>query len=312
MTVKKLKTHPIFPALPLVKGDLVEVVSPGSRTTPEVEEIGLRALNKWGLVPRVWSDPTVKFHPFHASDDQFRFFALKSALTNKDSKIVWCERGGYGSIRLLEELRRLKKPKQMKIFLGFSDITSLHLFMTQEWGWKTLHAPVVASFAQKTLLKKDLLELKNFLFNTDSKKFKAKLIPMNLRALNQKSPLKGKLTGGNLAVIQTTLGTKLHIKTRDKILFLEDVGERGYRLDRMFSHLKEAGVFKDVKAVILGEFSEGSEPSGENFVQYALQRFSSECAVPVFSCKEFGHGKRNRFLVMNHDYQIKQNTLNML
>lgn len=302
----------IFSKLPLSKGDLVEVVSPGSQTTPEVEAIGLRSLNKWGLVPRVWSDPTVKFHPFHASDDEFRFFALKSALTNNDSKIVWCERGGYGSIRLLDKLQKMKKPNVMKVFIGFSDITSLHLFFTQEWGWKTLHAPVVASFAQKNLAKKDLMELKKFLFESGKHNFSAKLKPMNLRALKQEKMLKGKLTGGNLAVIQTSLGTKWQIQTKGKILFLEDVGERGYRLDRMLFHLKAAGVFEGVRAVILGEFSDGQEPNGANYVDYALQRFASESSFPVYSSKEFGHGKRNRFLVMNHDYQIHHQTLRML
>lgn len=300
-----------LPKLPLVKGDLVEVISPGSRTTQEVEAVGLKALNKWGLIPRVWSDPTVSFHPFHSSDDDFRFFALKSALFTTDSKIIWCERGGYGSIRLLEQLRSLKKPKVQKLFLGFSDITTIHLFLTQEWGWKTLHAPVVASFAQKSLAKKDLTELKTFLFSSEKYSCLSKIKPMNLRALNEKSVIKGKMTGGNLSVIQTTLGTKLHIQTKGKILFLEDVGERGYRIDRMLSHLKEAGVFKGVKAVVFGEFSDGKEPDGESFVAYALQRFANESSFPVFKSNEFGHGKRNRFLVMNHEYLIEKNVLKM-
>ncbi len=283
----------------------IKIVAPGSFSAEAEYQKGAAEIKKWGM--NVSTD--IQFEksiPFHSADDQRRFDSLKNAL-HSDADVIWCLRGGYGAIRLLNDLSKIKKPKKEKIFIGFSDITSLNLFFAKKWEWKCVHGPMISSFSNENFRKKDLLEVKKYL--TDQKNFSSK-IP--LRPFNQfakKINLKGELVGGNLSVIQTSLGTKYSINTKNKILFLEDIGERGYKLDRMFYHLEQALVFKDVKAIILGDFSGGNEVSGENFVNFALTRFANNLSLPIFTTDEFGHGLKNRMLVFNHIYHINDNKL---
>ncbi len=283
------------------KGDIVDIIAPAGFSGPERLVKAVSELSKWGLMTRTNIDFS-SFHPYHSDEDEVRFNDLKNALYS-DSKIIWCLRGGYGSARLLEKLSKLKKPKTAKILIGYSDITALHLFLNQKWGWSSIHGPMITSFSDAQFEKKCLAEIKNLLFSSkDQKEFK--FLPLNPFAELTKTKITGELIGGNLAMVQSLIGTSFELKAKDKIIFLEDINEKGYQVDRMLNHLCMSGALANAKAIVLGDFSGGDESSGENYVPFALTRFSLMQKIPVYRSSEFGHGKINRPLVCGRKYSI--------
>ena len=112
----------------------------------------------------------------------------------------------------------------------------------------------------------------------------------------QKWGLQAPVLGGNLVVLESAIGTVAQPNLKGKILVLEEIGERGYRIDRMLEHLKQAGVLKGCKAIVFGDFLGGSEKDGQNFVDFALERFAKDSEIPCFSGLEIGHGEKQRIV----------------
>src|SRR5207248_2342713 len=159
---------------------------------------------------------------------------------------IWTLRGGYGSARLFNLLNTMKKPAKSKIFVGYSDATFLHLFLSR-WDWKTIHAAGAGELLDANK------KAKNFLHLFDILSGKIKNINYNgFKALNNAAKsideIKSSITGGNLTILVHSLGTPWQLKGANKIVFVEDVGIRGYALDRAFNHLVQANAFKDVVA----------------------------------------------------------------
>ncbi len=280
----------------LKKGDIIDIIAPASFSNESEVIEAQRVLSSWGFVVRTQIDFEA-YHPFHSDEDDVRFNDLKRALYATDSKVIWCIRGGYGSARLIERLTRLKKPKVEKMLIGYSDITSLHIFLNQKWGWTSLHGPMISSFVKNGFDKSAFREIKKIFFD---KKYdqKFKLKAMNDEAMKIKR-IEGTLAGGNLSVVQLSLGTGLEFNSKGKILILEDVGERGYKIDKMLNHLKNTKALKGCVGIVFGDFVGGLESSGESFVDFALMRFALEVKIPVFRNLEFGHGNKNRPVLFN-------------
>lgn len=281
----------------LKPGDRVFLISPGYPSSEGEVQGAVDFLKKWDLEP-VLPKGTIKPHYFHANTDERRIALAKEAFTS-DVKAVWCLRGGYGSAKLLPALAKLKKPAQTKLLIGISDITSLHSFVTQEWGWVSLHAPLLDRLGRNLVLPKHERELKKLLFGETVEVEFSGLRPLNEQA-RQSSTIRGKLTGGNLAVIQSGLATPWQIQTRGKILFLEDIGERGYRVDRMLEQLYQAGLLKGLKALVFGDFIGGEEPhNGKNRTGEAIQHWAKKLSLPVYSGLPAGHAKVQRPVFFN-------------
>ncbi|WP_218460407.1 LD-carboxypeptidase [Rickettsia sp. TH2014] len=236
--------------------------------------------------------------PFLASSDEVRFNCLRDILFDESDNVVWSLRGGYGSARIIPDLLKLSKPNKEKFFIGYSDITVLHLFLSQEWGWKTIHGSNIAD-----LLKTDK-DQSNFTKLAEILKGKVKQVTINnlspLNDIAKSSDLvNGKLTGGNLTMVQTSIGTNWQIKTKGKILFLEDVNVAPFRLDRELIHLKQAGLLKDVKAIIFGSFGKDLDAT-----MLVLRNFADNLNIPVFKTNRFGHAKINDPIIYNTDSKI--------
>lgn len=272
----------------LKKGDIVDVVSPGFASTPDEVESARRFLLKWGLQPRIPRN-LIQKHFLHANSDEKRFGFLKDALYAPDSKIVWCLRGGYGSNRLLPRLDEVKKPKQQKLLVGISDITSLHVYFEQKWKWPTLHASLLDRMGSGKVPPKIEKETMDLLFGRKNAVEFKKLRAMNKAAENVKT-LKTSVVGGNLVVLQSTLGTPYQLNTDNKLLFVEDLGERGYRVDRIFEHFLQAGLYKKCHGIIIGEFLGGQESDGKVLWPQVFKSWSARLDIPVFSGMEAGHG----------------------
>lgn len=180
---------------------------------------------------------------------------IHSFFEDPDVKGVFCIRGGYGSIQILDYIDYKMIRENPKVFLGYSDITALHLAINKFSGLITFHGPVmVSSFTEFTMNSLKQAIMNNQIIGKVSN-------PQTIANFRKVHPIRtiksgiaeGKLIGGNLSLITSLMGTKYEINTKDSILFIEDVGEEPYRLDRMLSQLKIAGKFRDAKGIIIGE-----------------------------------------------------------
>jgi muramoyltetrapeptide carboxypeptidase len=292
--------------LPLQPGDLVDLVSPGSSSRLEDVEMCIDLLESWGLKARLPKE-TFQSHPFHSNEDEVRLKLLKKALVATDSKAVWCLRGGYGANRLLPELWKMKAPVGKKMLIGYSDITSLLVFLNQKWKWNCFHGPLLETMISGRLPMSQVQECKQVIFG------EKKELNFSLQALNSKAKkmnsLKAPLIGGNLVVLESAIGTPYAGKFSGKILVLEEVGERGYRIDRMLEHLKQASALKGCKAIVFGDFLHGDERDGKNFVRFALERFAAQNEIACFSGLEMGHGENNRMIPIGPQAILKNSEL---
>jgi muramoyltetrapeptide carboxypeptidase len=274
--------------LPLAAGDVVDVVAPGFRSTDAELSSGGNFLRGWGLKPRI----PKRFYGrdvLCANSDEVRFEHLKTALYAGDSRAIWCIRGGYGSNRLMPALMRLKRPRgRPKLVIGLSDITSLHVFLNQEWGWPTVHGPLLDRLGRKAALPKYERELKRFIFGHEPEVVFSGLKPMNLAARTG-SAIHAEVSGGNLVVLQSSLATDHQWQSDGKILFFEEIGERGYRVDRILEQFTQASLFKRARAVVFGQFIGGREPDGTNHLWPVIERFAKESRLPVLKGLASGH-----------------------
>jgi len=274
----------------LQPGDTVDVIAPASGCHPEVIEKFKTFLTGWELKYHIPED-IFGSDLLCANSDEKRFNQLSAALSNSHSKAVWCLLGGYGSPRLLPLLEKLKPIAQHKLFIGFSDITALHIFLQMKWGWQTIHGPSGRQAALSQVSASSLNSLKKMLFSEKNTLTYA-LQPLNKLAEND-STITTSIIGGNLSLIQTSIGTRWQINPTDKILFIEETSERAYKVDRMLGHLKQAGILDQAKAIILGDFTGGAEPGGGNFVADTLKIFAEHCNIPVLHLAGAGHGESN-------------------
>lgn len=272
----------------------IAVVAPASGLS---DENARKALEMAGRLDIRLSADAMRYGvvPYTANSDSARLEQLLQALNDSETEVLWAVRGGYGSSRLLAELAKSAKPETAKIFVGYSDLTFLHLFLHQ-WGWRTVHGGMFWELSGTeeghdvenyrllaSLLAGELDELRY-----DGLK------PFNSAAEALSRPVEGLIIGGNLTCLAAAVGTPWPPEGSGKILFLEDVKEKGYKLDRMLVQLKEAGIFDGVGAVILGDFTKGDDN-----VDFALERFAKELSAPVFRTDLFGHGRKNYPLILN-------------
>ncbi len=230
----------------LARGDTVGVVATAFAVRPALLEAGVRRLREMGF--RVLLGDHVRdCHGYLAGDDAARAEDLRAMLLHPEVKAIWFARGGYGTARILEQVpwRRLKR--HPKLLVGYSDLTALFSAVVQRTGQLCLHGPVVAELGQPDA------------YHAPSLRRMLAGQPTTLRVRKGQvlagGKARGRLTGGNLTVLSHLQGTRFAPDFRDSVLFLEDVGEEAYRVDRALTHLKMAGAFRDLAAVLLGDFA---------------------------------------------------------
>jgi len=288
VVMKKLKKWE-----PLEPGDIVDVVAPGMGWTRDLIPQAKAYLKSIGLQPRIPKNIFGK-DLLCANSLGERSQQLKAALIAKDSKAIWCLRGGYGSINALGSMGKISVSRgPVKPLIGLSDITVLHHYFLQNLGWSTIHGPNLKRLALGESSKKEEKELLGLLFGK-TKEISCSLKPMNSAALVKKTH-RSVLSGGNLATCVSALGTPFALKSSGSFLFFEDVGERGYQVDRMLSQLHWAGALKGVRGVVFGDFTRGLEPGGKpSKVSRVLKAFAQRQRFPVFNGVPCGHGSVQR------------------
>lgn len=253
--------QPIKPAA-LRPGDAVRVVSLASPVDQESLERGCAELRRLGYVPKVDRDAVLASDSYFAGSASQRTAALRQALTEPDTKAIFCSRGGYGSNYLLDDLGRNFEAPRPKILLGYSDVTSLQTFLWQKLGWVTFYGPMVASGFDHGASGYDQNSFCAAVSQNAGGWVANPVVDLQGKALFV-GRSEGVLLGGCLTLIETGLGTPWELDTTDAILVLEDRGMRPYQVDRALMHLKQAGKLRNVQGIIFGEFPECAATNGE-------------------------------------------------
>lgn len=270
-------------------GDTVDIIAPGSVGKIEHLLKAIEVLEAQGLCVRIPPD-LYGATQMVSNTDERRWAHLKSALTNRESKAIWCVRGGYGALRLLPRLARLKKPQHKKLLIGYSDITSLHIFLNQCWRWPTLHGPLLDRVGKGVMTSAEQRVLLDVVMGRQSAVEFGRLRVLNTQHRSARARLHGTLTGGNLMVAQSTLGTPFQLEGRGKILLFEEIAEKPYRIDRILHHMEQAHVFSGVKAVIFGQIVGVSAEEARLIQNDVLKSFAARSPFPVLTGLPSGHG----------------------
>jgi muramoyltetrapeptide carboxypeptidase len=268
------------------------VIAPGSGIVTAGQERLMKTLvGKYGInIPKTAMTNKNEYHCSDTVENRLKYF--KEAI-DSNYDIIWTIRGGFGTHLLISELDKWPIPKVKKTLVGFSDTTALHLFVTQKWGWKSIHAPVMIHL-EKGDFSKGKFDTALDILEGRLKRYTLKEVyPINEAARRQKRVV-GKLTGGNLTLIEASIGTCWEVKLDGKILFLEDINLLPWWIYRSMYHLKESGRLKGAKAIIFGRFVKGGEQKeiGKYFC-----KFADSVDIPVYVTDQFGHGNNNKPLV---------------
>jgi len=268
---------------PLRVGDTVAVIATSGPVNLEKLDAGVKVLHSMGLRVRIFESCFAQ-HEYLAGADALRLRDLHAAFADREIRAIFPARGGYGAARLLPHLDFDLIRKNPKIFAGYSDITALHIALNQCAGLATFHAPMVAA---------DLADADDDTLRS----FQAHLFA-NGPAVGGRPlffPKNGVLTGGNLSVIVSLIGTPFEIDTCGKVLFLEEVGEAAYRVDRMLLQLKYAGKLRDAEGFVLGDFS------GEN-IDLAIREILVPEGKPLVRDFPAGHCMPNFTLPLGRKF----------
>lgn len=300
------------------KSDVVDIILPAtSCSQSHITAIKNYVKNELDLTPRILLENEMIFAHEKAENEfpnnaaKERFLQLEKALKNSDSKIIWCARGGYGSGDLLPYLAKTQPVKQQKLFIGFSDIVSLSTFLQDQWNWSIICAPVLLQLARGDIEKAAENELKDLIFGKKSE------LKYELQLLNsvKNIDISAVISGGCLSVLAGHFGGNYQINFDQKILFLEDEGEDGERLDRYFRQIIEVitKTQQFPQAILLGNFMQANihgTPKAQN-IQIAIANFIKRIAainlqIPVFKSKDdnLGHSSKMRPLILGHKSKI--------
>jgi muramoyltetrapeptide carboxypeptidase len=230
----------------LKKGNLVAIVSTARKISIGEIEPAIALLESWGLKAVVGKTIGATHNQF-AGNDTLRISDFQMMLDNPDIKAIWCARGGYGTIRIVDQLDFKGFVKHPKWIVGYSDVTVLHSHI-HNLGFETIHAEMAMEITKKSGLTRS--SLRNALFG---KLHIIKQEPQDTS--NRKGSAKGLLTGGNLSVLYSLCGSPSAIDPQGKILFIEDLDEYLYHLDRMMQNLKRNGYFEQLAGLIVGGMS---------------------------------------------------------
>jgi muramoyltetrapeptide carboxypeptidase len=261
--------------------DTVHVVAPAGPFDRSGFEAGL-ALIAQRYSP-LYGPSIFEAHRYLAGDDRRRRDELSRALQDSNARALFCARGGYGVMRLLPELPLAGAAPSAVV--GFSDITALHLAL-QAQGRVSIHGPVL------TQLGKQPPDVQERLFRLLESPEPPP--PLTGSATYVPGTAEGPLIGGNLSLVTRLLGTSFMPSLDGAVLLLEDIGERPYRLDRMWTHLRLAGVFERVSGLVLGDFTDCEEKNGAYSSADVLRSLAEETGLPCAAGFPIGHGSINQ------------------
>ncbi|MES2276383.1 MAG: LD-carboxypeptidase [Bacteroidota bacterium] len=289
---KNMSRHKIPPYLK--PGDTIGITSPASYISLADIQPAVQLMESWGFKVEIGSTIGKKDFTYGGTDEE-RMADLQQMLDNPNIQAIMCARGGYGVVRIIDQLNFQQFKAQPKWLIGFSDITVLHSHINTNLGVATLHSKMCNSFPSdwtkaEPIQVTTILSIKQALIGEDM----AYTAPASL--YNRPGRAEGQLVGGNLSMIATLSGTKSDLETKGKILFVEDTDEYLYSIDRMFWNLKRSGKLAKLAGLVIGGFKLKADTPGEEFgktIYDIVMEKVKEYDYPV--CFDFpvGHQRNN-------------------
>ncbi|MCD6013719.1 MAG: peptidase LD-carboxypeptidase [Flavipsychrobacter sp.] len=288
--------HPPF----LKPGSIIGITCPSSYIAPEKVTNCIDVLNRWGFMVKQGNTIGTNYHYFSGTDEE-RLSDLQVLLDDPEVDAILMGRGGYGMVRIIDDLDFTQFKKKPKWICGFSDITVLHNHIEQNFGIATLHSPMCGAFKTET---ENEAYLKTFYaaitgesiyYHTPHSQY------------NRKGESQATLTGGNLSLLAHIVGSPSEINTAGKILFIEDIEEYLYKMDRMLLTLKRAGKFDNLKGLVVGYMTnmlDTERPFGQTIEEIIWDKVK-EYDYPICFNFQCGHEDINHTLTMGAMHTLK-------
>jgi muramoyltetrapeptide carboxypeptidase len=291
--------HPPY----LQKGNTIAITCPAGYMPKEKAQTCITVLQQWGYEVLVGKTLGSKSKTYFSGTDEERLNEFQAMLDAPEVKAILCGRGGYGVGRIIDQLDFTAFKKNPKWIIGFSDITIFHAHINRNFKIATLHSSMASAFNDGGYKNKYVQSIKAAL---EGKKAN---YSCKTHRLNQTGKATAELVGGNLALITHLVGTKSDYQTKGKILFIEDIGEQHYNIDRMLHQLKRSGKLNDLAGLIIGGFTDMQDterPFGKK-VYDLIHELISEYNYPVCFGFPVSHDKENLALKVGASYQLTVN-----
>lgn len=286
----------------LKKGDTIALVCPAGYMSTEKTAECVRVLEEeWGYRVRVGKTVGSGSATYFSGTDEERLSDFQQMLDDDEVKAILCARGGYGTTRIIDSIDFKKFKKQPKWIIGYSDITLLHAHLYSNYYISSIHAPMASAFNDAGYINRFVQSLRDAI---EGKKAKYSIDP---NEFNRKGEAIGEIVGGNLSLLVHGIGTDSDIKTRSRILFIEDIGEYSYNIDRMMYQLKRSGKLKNLAGLIVGGFTDMKDterPFGKT-VYEIIWDVIKEYEYPVCFNFPVSHEKENYALKIGVGYKLR-------
>ena len=283
----------------LKQGDTIGIVCPSGNIPLEKVQICIQTLEKWGYSVKLGTTVGAKKDSFSGTDTE-RAADLQSMLDDPSVKAILCARGGYGASRIIGSMNFKNFNEHPKWIIGFSDITVLHAAILQQ-NCMSIHGPMAAAFAKGEVGESYIQSLKQVLEGEKT----SYTIPAH--SMNTLGNAKAELVGGNLCILAHLIGSKNEVETSGKILFLEDVGEYHYNIDRLLIQCKNAGLFDNLAGLVIGGFTDLKDPSSDfGATAYEIiKEHTSAYTYPICFDFPISHSLPNYAIKQGQQYSLE-------
>ncbi|MBS1574022.1 MAG: LD-carboxypeptidase [Bacteroidetes bacterium] len=292
-----MTTNPAY----LQQGDTVGLVCPAGYMAIEKVQTCINTLQEWGYTVKVGNTLGKEAVNYFSGSDEERLADFQQMLDDDTVKAILCARGGYGTSRIIDQLNFKRFKENPKWVIGYSDVTVLLSHIYRNYKITSLHAPMAAAFNDDGYKNEYVLSLKDAL---EGKKIK---YTIDTHELNRKGEAIGELAGGNLSMLTHFIGSSSELKTKGRILFIEDIGEYYYKIDRMLLQLKRAGKLENLAGLIVGGFTDMQDTTlkfGQDVYDLIYDKIK-EYDYPVCFNFPVGHQTNNYALKVGAGCKLK-------